>query len=173
MPSYPDLNKFWQDPGRKSEVEDYLIGIWIEDYCRKLGSKKPDIVVVPLPQFSYLFDIALERLIAAWGISSGKNHVRRDKGRMRDHPKGAGSEYHRGHAIAHTLGGGIDINLVPQLGILNIGAFRSLEKKAVEIEGSFYFTYWRYPSAGTQIPSSVEQGLLFPNANALISVFQN
>jgi hypothetical protein len=34
-----------------------------------------------------------------------------------------GKQYHRGHVVPHTLGGGTDINLVPQLGKINIVRF--------------------------------------------------
>jgi hypothetical protein len=86
---------------------------------------------------------------------------------MAGHPLSTGPLYHRGHAIPHTLGGPTDINLVPQLGRINIGPFRPLEKKAVATPGSLYFTYWTYvgtPRArdgrAGQTPTGVDQGLL-------------
>jgi hypothetical protein len=86
---------------------------------------------------------------------------------MAGHPSSAGPLYHRGHAIAHTLGGPTDINLVPQLGRINVGPFRPLEKKAVATPGSFYFTYWTYfgttsrrGAIPSQMPTGVDQGLL-------------
>ena len=73
--------------------------------------------------------------------------------------------YHRGHAIPHTLGGPTDINLVPQLGRINVGQFRTLEKRAVATPGSLYFTYWSYArtraagrSSASQTPVAVDQG---------------
>jgi hypothetical protein len=77
----------------------------------------------------------------------------------------AGPHYHRGHAIPHTLGGPTDINLVPQLGKVNIGPFRPLERRAVATVGSFYFTYWKYRSNSSQTPSGVDQGLFVPGAS--------
>jgi hypothetical protein len=53
----------------------------------------------------------------------------------------------------------MDINLVPQLGAINVGAFRVLEKDAVANIGSLYFTHWIYADQ-TQKPNLVEQGLL-------------
>jgi len=77
--------------------------------------------------------------------------------------------YHRGHAIPHTLGGATDINLVPQLGAVNVGAFRALERAAVATPGALYFTYWSYRGSRLrtarghdepgQVPTAVEQGL--------------
>jgi hypothetical protein len=86
--------------------------------CRHLASA----------DFAYLFDIGKEPLIAAWGISRGRFGGDRDAPRMKQFPLSAGAKYHRGHAIPHRLGGPLDINLVPQLGAINIGPFRALEK---------------------------------------------
>jgi hypothetical protein len=141
-------------------IANRLIELWLTEYHR--GTPDAEVVETQSQGFSYLFDIAHERLIAAWGTSNGRNPEARDAARMAGHPLSAGREYHRGHAIAHTLGGGTDINLVPQLAKINIGAFRPLEKRAVATPGSFYFTYWSYFSSATdtQLPSGVDQGLL-------------
>jgi hypothetical protein len=120
--------------------------------------------------------VSAERLIAAWGISRGRHAGARDASRMAGHPLSAGPLYHRGHAIPHTLGGPTDINLVPQLGRINIGPFRPLEKMAVATPGSFYFTYWTYlgspptrTSSPGQTPTGVDQGLLIPGQWPLIT----
>ncbi|MBW8785235.1 MAG: hypothetical protein JF593_11480 [Novosphingobium sp.] len=136
-----------------------LVNAWLDDYAARPGS---DIVETQADNFSYLFDIAAERLIAAWGVSRGRNAHERDAARMRGHPLSAGQLYHRGHAVPHTLGGGTDINLVPQLGRVNIGPFRPLEKRAVATPGSLYFTYWSYRGSrgAGQVPTGVDQGLL-------------
>lgn len=137
-----------------------LLPAWLDDYASIAGNW--DIVETDAAGFSYLFDIAAERLIAAWGVSQGRSGEARPASRMAGHPLSAGQLYHRGHAIPHTLGGGTDINLVPQLGRINIGPFRPLEKKAVATPGSFYFTYWHYRNAAGhgQTPTGVDQGLL-------------
>ena len=148
-----------------------LVGAWLDDYTR--SSPSPNIVETTAGGFSYLFDIANERLIAAWGISRGMHGAPRDKSRMAGHPLSAGPHYHRGHAIPHSLGGPTDINLVPQLGSVNVGPFRRLEREAVASPGALYFTYWRYGRADTQVPSGVEQGLLRPGAAPRISRHAN
>ena len=174
MAQYPELapialkwNQAGLSDGALAEITAYLFDVWIGDYCSY--SRKTDIVETTAQGFSYLFDVAAERLIAAWGVSRGRHGGARDKARMQGHPLGNGPLYHRGHAIPHTLGGPTDINLVPQLGRINVGAFRRLEKRAVATPGSFYFTYWSYPrtrSAGTagadQTPVAVDQGLILP-----------
>ena len=147
----------------------YLIPELIEEWLRDYDSSFPDneIVETSTAGFSYLFDIQSGRLLAAWGFSQGKHTGARDKSRMAGHPLSAGSLYHRGHAIPHTLGGPTDINLVPQLGAINIGPFRVLERQAVATPGAFYFTYWQYRGQ-SQTPVAVDQGLLIPGQPAQI-----
>jgi hypothetical protein len=151
-----------------------LVRLWIADYNRR--SPSLDLFVTSAGDFRYLFDVKYERLIAAWGVSRGRHAGARDKARMAGHPLSAGPDYHRGHAIPHTLGGPTDINLVPQLGAVNVGPFRALERAAVATPGALYFTYWWYErcaacrAAGgrpearrcrcVQTPAGVAQGLL-------------
>jgi hypothetical protein len=158
--------------GLATKVVPYLVEVWLDDYART--SRKADIVETTVSGFSYLFDLNPDRLrlIAAWGISKGRHGGPRDKDRMRGHPLSARELYHRGHAIPHTLGGPCDINLVPQLGKINIGPFRELERNAVATPGSLYFTYWTYarndPSG--QTPDGVEQGLLIAGHSPQITI---
>ena len=176
MLTYSKLKATWKAASPKGDYDtvfEYLAPHWIKDYQQRLGSAKCDIVEVFDNDFSYLFDIPQGRLIAACGVSNGKNTEPRPAQRMKGHPLGAAKGYHRGHAIPHTLGGGTDINLVPQLGSLNTGKFRVLEIKAVNTPGAFYFTYWEYKGGGTQLPCSVQQGLLCPGQDPEIYQFMN
>lgn len=141
-------------------IVPYLVDHWLAAY--RAGVDKSEIVEVNAGSFYYLFDVLAERLIAAWGVSAGKHSAPRPAARMAGHPLSNGPIYHRGHAIPHTLGGGTDINLVPQFGAVNIGAFRELEKRAVTMPGSFYFSRWIYAQGDSQIPTGVEQGFLHP-----------
>jgi hypothetical protein len=151
---------------------DALVGMWLDDYNSRTPSL--DVVVTLYGDFAYLFDVKHARLIAAWGVSHGRHGGARDKARMAGHPKGAGERYHRGHAIPHTLGGLTDINLVPQLGAINVGPFRELERLAVATPGALYFTYWRYGRSTTrQTPVGVDQGLLRPGLPAQIRTHAN
>jgi hypothetical protein len=139
-------------------IVSYLVSEWLAEYDR--STPNSDVVETTVDEFSYLFDIKAARLIAAWGLSRGRAAHDRDKSRMAGHPNGFGALFHRGHAIPHRLGGGTDINLAPQLGSVNIGPFRALEREAVASPGSLYFTYWRYSDATSQLPTGVEQGLI-------------
>jgi hypothetical protein len=146
---------------------DALVALWLDDYTGRTPSRS--IVETSCGGFAYLFDVGRGRLIAAWGVSRGRHAGARDRARMAGHPKGAGARYHRGHAIPHTLGGLTDINLVPQLGRINVGPFRELERLAVATPGALYFTYWKYGrSTATQRPEGVDQGLLRPGRPAEI-----
>ena len=141
-------------------VLEPLVTIWLDEYEQTTPGS--DVIETRASGFSYLFDVANDRLIAAWGFSEGKNTEPRPKDRMANHPMSEGPLYHRGHAIAHTLGGATDINLVPQLGSVNIGPFRVLERQAVATPGSLYFSYWIYPNPHDNKPIRVEQGLMKP-----------
>jgi hypothetical protein len=169
MASYPQLRALVagirpasSDVSFRRVVVPYLVDVWVRDYRSR--SHPSEIVETSAAQFSYLFDITAARLLAAWGLSRGRHGGPRDASRMAGHPLSAGQQYHRGHAIPHTLGGPTDINLVPQRGSVNIGPFRALEKRAVATPGALYFTYWIYTSRTSQIPARVDQGLLIPGA---------
>ena len=169
MPSYPGLAGLLQGMTTASSahvfekrVIPYLVDTWLSDYDR--ATKKSEVVATTLDDFTYLFDVAHGRLVAAWGISRGRHAGARDKSRMAGHPLSASPEYHRGHA---------DINLVPQRGAVNIGPFRALEKVAVATPGALYFTYWKYSRSAGQQPIGVDQGLLCPGRSPDIKAHGN
>ena len=100
-------------PNAWKDAADHLIDAILADY-RVAPGVKPEIVETSSSNFSYLFDVGAQRLIAAYGVSNGKHTGKRDSVRMRGSPLGGPKGYHRGHAIPHTLGGPLDINLVPR-----------------------------------------------------------
>jgi hypothetical protein len=151
-----------------ARVVPALVDIWL----RASSGVSGDVVETTCADFSYLFDVGRERLIAAWGFSRGRFAGARDTGRMQGFPLSAGATYHRGHAIAHRLGGELDINLVPQLGQINIGPFRELERSAIATPGALYFTFWKYRNA-SQTPVGVDQGLLIAGETPRIRSFAN
>jgi hypothetical protein len=183
MLSYPNVTAILQglsppltDAVVASRLAPRLVEAWLNDYGRI--TRGYDVVETKDEGFSYLFDIAAERLIAAWGLSKGKDASPRAiiATRMKGHPLTntvGGKRYHRGHAVPHTMGGRTDINLVPQLGAINSGPFQELERLAVATPGSLYFTYWSYPDPRTQRPSDVEQGCLIAGSIPKIVSFRN
>jgi len=144
--------------------QQQIVPQWCAGY-RQTTAVPPQIVEVALDGFTNLFDINSQRLIGVFGLSQGKHTGARDSSRMAGHPQSAGADYHRGHAIAHTLGGGTDINLFSQRGRLNIGEFRRLERAAVADRNALYFVRLIYAKGNSgQLPDWIEQGL-FPSAN--------
>ena len=143
-----------------------LVPLWCDDY--HFMNPKAELVQVDVDSsgtsFTYLFDIDLQRNIVAFGMPTFSKH-RRDASRMAGHPLSDGSKFHRGHLMAHSIGGGTDINLVPQLGKLNIGKFRVLERKARKLAEKnarcLYFVRSIYSST-SQTPSMFEQCIIHP-----------
>lgn len=169
-PLLPTITRHASEHSLKAAAVPYLIEAWLEDYWERVQSS--DVVETGQAGCHYLFDVAQERLIAAWATSTGQHHEKRDAARMRSHPLGFGKRYHRGHAIPHSGGGPTDINLVPQLGSLNVGHFRVLERQFVAQPGSLYFTHWLYEDL-SQKPAAVEQGLLVAGRAPDVMVFRN
>ena len=173
MPHYHGIVSRFSSGHRQAIATDIvprLVEEWLADYDATFPNNH--IVETTTSGFSYLFDLESGRLLAAWGFSQGKHTGARDKSRMAGHPLGAGALYHRGHAIPHTLGGPTDINLVPQLGAVNIGPFRFLERLAVATPGALYFTYWQYRGQ-SQTPVAVDQGFIAPGEVPLIRTHIN
>ncbi len=128
--------------------------------------------------FTYLFDYAGSRVVGVWGMPIYSRHTR-DASRMAGAPLGAaqGSGFHRGHLIAHSIGGGTDINLVPQLGSVNIGAYRVLERAARRLaQGgvqSLYAVRVLYTDPTSQMPNQLEQVLMEANGTYRYALHHN
>lgn len=151
----------------------YLIRVWRYDY--ESHSTEPQIVEVSDNEYHYLFDLGAQRLIVGWGYVKASSSIKRDgrqsKIPMRDRPL-----YESGHSMPHCLGGGLDINIVPQLKTLNRGkgsGFAELERKAMNAPGAFYFTYWIYRDKEDQTPCAVDQGLIIPGEPVCIETWPN
>lgn len=124
-----------------------------------------------LGEFTYLFDPDRQRNVAAGGFIAGHNKTPRDAHRMREHPKSEGRDYHRGHMMPHSGGGGTDINLFSQRGAVNVSqSYRELEKLAVATPGSFYFVRLLYGAASGQRPAAIEQGLIIADPSPRLDV---
>ena len=160
-----------------SELPDKLVPVWCDEYYP--SNPSAEVVQVNLDDsgstFSYLFDIQAERAIAAFGVPTYAKH-RRDASRMAGHPLSAGSKFHRGHLIAHSIGGGTDINLAPQLGSVNIGQFRILEKRVRKLAKDnvrcLYCVHLIYLSS-SQTPSYFEQVVVHATKEVDYALHQN
>jgi len=145
-----------------------LMPLWCDDYYET--NPKAELVTVELNEsgstFTYLFDLALARIVVACGIPIAPTH-KRDSGRQKGYPKPQ-KGFVKGHLIAHSFGGGMDINFIPQLGRMNGGAFRKIEKlaqkNALENVKSFYFVRAFY-NDDSSVPYKLEQCLVYPSGN--------
>jgi hypothetical protein len=160
-----------------ADIPGSLVRLWCEHYCAQ--NHGAELVEVNLKDagasFTYLFDISLQRTVVAYGVPAFAKHAR-DAGRMAGHPNSAGPEFHRGHLMAHSIGGGTDINLVPQLGKLNIGEFRVLERKVRDLAkqslSCFYFVRPIYGDK-SQTPTKFEQCVIQPPKSLLYALHEN
>ena len=143
-----------------------LVPLWCDAY--NYMNPQAELVQVDVDTHgtscSYLFDIALERNIVAFGMPILSKH-QRDKNRQNKHPRSGGSKFDRGHLIAHALGGGMDINVAPQLSKLNQGDFKVLETKVRKLTEQnvrcFYFVRSIYTNKST-MPRVFEQCVIHP-----------
>ena len=112
-------------------LADILSDLWAAAYCSRTNGET-ELVEVDQGSLTYLFDITASRVVAVYG-KVAPTSLPRPKSRMRGFPLplSAEGELVRGHLVAHTLGGGTDINLIPQSAALNISkAWRRLERLA-------------------------------------------
>jgi hypothetical protein len=115
-----------------------------------------ELVEIDQGELTYLFDLAGQRLIGAYGRAV-LNADRRPGARMRGFPLPASrNDLVRGHLVAHSLGGGTDINLIPQSAALNIGGpWRRLERLAHANPGCFLAIEATYEDDTTQTPAQL------------------
>jgi|SRR5580658_4173767 hypothetical protein len=159
------------------DIPGKLVPLWCDEYY----ANNPDAELVSVDlkdagaSFTYLFDLNLQRAVVAFGVPAFARH-RRDASRMAGHPLSAGSRFHRGHLMAHSIGSGTDINLVPQLGKLNIGEFRKLERRVRDLakqnQECLYFVRVGY-SGDSQTPAMFEQCIILPSGQLIYREHKN
>lgn len=106
-----------------------------------------------------------DRVVAVWGLSRSEPASTRDTARMAGYL--GGGEWSRtypgrdrGHFFAHTMGGGMDVNLFPQTACVNRGGeWRRMERYAVAHPGTFCFIRPIYTNA-SWTPSQLEYGII-------------
>jgi hypothetical protein len=158
-------------------VRERLVDRWTAEYVA-VTPWVPEIFEVQLGAFVYLFDAAPtlsraesggdDRAVVVWGRSSAPA-TRRDRGRLAGFipvpSSWSGRGRDRGHLVAHALGGGLDLNLVPQSSALNRGRsaegrrWRALEREAAASPGMPLFVRLVYEDA-TWSPAEFEYGLV-------------
>lgn len=126
---------------------------------REQTTTQTDVVEVDVGSATYQFDIAAGRLVSMTATSvptDGKRDSSRQAGFPLEQPKGSDETYHRGHALSHKAGGGLHINMFPQLASVNVGkGWREFEKYSVENPGTPLSIAFHY-SDDTPVPSELE-----------------
>lgn len=172
---------------------------WADVY-RKAHPHQANIWRVLYNGFEYLYDISTElvqlgvvteaeavddRLVAVHGRSR-INQEKRKASIMRKHPLGPVGfiEYHskvrydRGHFIAHSLGGGLYINLFPQPTAVNRGwsesgkLFRAMERYCLKNPGTYCFSRPIYHGLSAH-PCAIEYGVLKTDKTLWVNLFAN
>lgn len=110
-----------------------------------------------------LSQLTEDRVVAVWGTSRYEPSKTRDKGRIKGFLADAWSRFHpgydRGHFFAHTMGGGLDINLFPQSAKINRGRdWREMETYCASNPGTFCFVRPIYMN-NTWRPARLEYGI--------------
>jgi hypothetical protein len=123
-----------------------------------------------------------DRVVAVWGISECLPKRRRNIARQR-YLLGPIEMYFKkekdkGHFVAHSLGGDLDVNLFVQKREINRGwsqrgkIYRSMESHCFENPGTFFFSRPIY-SDSSVYPAMLEFGLLERTGELWVEVFEN
>jgi len=143
---------------------------WLDDYLSHTPGDR-DVVAIPLANgFEYLFDATVHpaddeadnRVLGGWGRSLALS-APRDRSRMAGYPspqRDNPSAVDRGHLIAHSIGGGLDLNLIPQIAAVNRkGRWRKLEAYCAANPGTFLFVHAVYDDLSDH-PAELEFGIV-------------
>lgn len=164
-------------------LRDELPHVWHERYRLMCGGRPTNVLTMNVAGFDYLFDYTSElaldaedRLVVAYGLSRAQPR-KRPKSRIGGFP-GSDARGDRGHFLAHSAGGGSDINLFHQLAALNRGwspegkRYRAMETYCARHPGTFFFSRPIYDD-DTARPARLEFGVLTKERRFEVEVFEN
>ncbi len=164
---------------------------WTEAYD-EMSAHRTNVLRVPDRGFTFLFDLvsaadpqegpasAHDRVVAAYGIAKAPE-AKRDASRIRGFGTIGGlarGRMDKGHLIAHSMGGSLDINVFPQRPEVNRGRsaagkrYRAMERYAAAHPGTFVFSRPIYGDE-TWVPHALEYGVLLPEARIWVERFPN
>ena len=170
--------------------------LWIDHYEKMIHGRANIYQFEADPGFITLFDIASERensinstgyketedrVVAVSGCSQipiHKRDINRQRGFLGPTHKVFPDGYDKGHYIAHSMGGGMDVNLFPQNKRLNRGwseagkRYCSMEKYCAKHTGTGFFIRPLY-SDTTWKPAMLEVGVLKKSGDLWIDQFDN
>lgn len=145
-----------------------LAADWAAEYQAQTGNT---LVDVQLGSFTYTFDIAAGRAVCVVGQSAAPLAAR-DNSRQRGHPAPEKGD-HKGHLIAHSMGGQMDINIVAQNAALNLSkGWREIETIAAQNPGTAVALHLVYEGDSDR-PSAIEYGLDHPDTGFQLEHFDN
>jgi hypothetical protein len=167
-----------------------LVDAWIDHY-HDMVAHRPYILDVPDRGFNFLFDLTLanhdkndparpdDRVVAACGVSQSAGG-KRDASRIRGFgPIGRTTgATDKGHLMAHSMGGSLDINVFPQRPEVNRGRtaegkrYRAMERYAAQHPGTFVFSRLIYGD-DSWVPHALEYGILLPDPKLWVERFPN
>jgi hypothetical protein len=157
-----------QDRAEDSSPCERTAREWGAGYERDTGNRLHEIDLGP---FTYTFDTTLERLVSARGRSVPPT-APRDQARQRGHPRAPDGD-HKGHVIAHSIGGGMDINIVAQKASVNLGGrWRQIEKLAAANPGTAVAVHLIYDDDSDR-PAAFEYAVDDPEDGLRIERFDN
>lgn len=159
---------------------------WLDRYTQMCGDERANALVVTWDTFEYMFDFCSDmpdppaeredRLVVAYGRSV-KPEKKRPKSRIGGFP-GSDERGDRGHFVAHSAGGGVDINLFHQEPQFNRGwspagkVYREMEKYCASNPGTFCFSRPIYADL-TARPAEIEFGILRTDGTLWVNLFMN
>ncbi|MGE5340945.1 MAG: hypothetical protein ACM3SY_05620 [Candidatus Omnitrophota bacterium] len=176
-------------------LTDILPNEWLIQY-KAFTHRPTDVVIFNYGQFDYIFDTytypkdwsptisnpeIARRVVAAFGRSAPpieNREVSRIKGWCGPTEKVFGKDSDKGHFIAHSIGGLLDVNLFPQRRDVNRGwsqkgkIFRAMEVYCALNPGTFCFNHPIYKDH-TDRPSFIEFGVLQKEGNLWVEIFEN
>jgi hypothetical protein len=176
-------------------LQEHLPFQWRDVYVQTAGHQT-NLVRFWFRTFEYICDVYSElevtgevpydqtiedRVVAVLGASA-RAEEERDASRMRGWvgptEEFVGSERDKGHFMAHSIGGGLDVNVFSQDRRLNRGwssqgkIYRQMETYCYEQPGTFCFSRPIYAD-GSNIPRWLEFGLLKTDQTLWVEVFDN
>jgi hypothetical protein len=168
--------------------------VWLDVYIA-MRPHQQNVHRIEIEGFEYLWDFSSElvaqgvlrpseavddRLIAAHGVSRVATEPREDS-RLRGRTLGPVEvvdashrlPYDRGHTIDHVLGGGLDINIIPQSRAMNRGGtWRRMERYCRDHPGTYFFCRPIYQGLCSH-PAEIEFGILKPDRSIWVNTFRN
>ncbi len=188
---YPKLVEAATDPAGALVMDNLVQFVedeWVATYY-EMGSHIPMVLKFQDQGFTFLYDQSSangsdveDRLVAAygWSIANGR---KRDESRMKGFLGGGidipgKGKFDKGHVLAHSMGGGLEVNIFPQRPELNRGRsvagrdYRRMEKYAAAHLGTFVFSRLIYSDL-SWLPSSLEYGVLMQDNKLWVEWFEN